>query len=454
MGSLAGRRNYILLSAFVFCFFFAQAASISLLSIWLTQTLHLSGVQVGTVFSANFVAAMISQPVYGYISDRMGFRRVVPAAIAILVVFAGVFFTFVYGPLLRTDVLAGAVVGGAYIGITFVAGSYAVESYVDRVSRRDGFEYSRARLWGSLGFASAALFSGRLYNLDPRINFFMASAAGLLLLPLIFAARTQDGVSSDAPRASLRLGDSLAVLRMPRFWGFMVLILGVTDLYLVYDQQFPFYFSSLFPTRLMGNAMFGEASIRNNTGHQTSVRGLAKCQLLVGIVIALTQAVKSDSHVHVQQQLGELLAYLPLIEGAIVLSEQNAEPTGRGAVRPAYAPLQALRLLIPKFYERIVQVTQTLAAGGLLISPTEADLRSPIGPDIARYYKGAGVEAEERIRLFKLAWDATGTQFGQRMLHYERYYAGDPVRVSAAYHAAYDVTPLLAMVQRALKATG
>ena len=203
----------------------------------------------------------------------------------------------------------------------------------------------------------------------------------------------------------------------------------------------------------MGNAMFGEASIRNNTGHQTAVRGLAKCQLLVGIVIALTQAVKSDSHLHVQQQLGELLAYLPLIEGAIVLAEQKCEPTGRGAVRPAYAPLQALRLLLPKFYERIVQVTQTLAAGGLLISPTEADLRSPVGPDIARYYKGAGVEAEERIRLFKLAWDATGTQFGQRMLHYERYYAGDPVRVSAAYYRDAGSAHLLAMVKHVLAMT-
>ncbi len=201
----------------------------------------------------------------------------------------------------------------------------------------------------------------------------------------------------------------------------------------------------------MGNAMFSEASIRNNTGHQTAVRGLAKCQLMVGIVIALTRTVKSDVHLHVQQTLGECLAYLPLIEGAIALSEQKAEPTGRGAVRPAYEPLQALRLLLPKFYERMVQVTQTLAAGGLLISPTEADLRSEIGPDIARYYKGAGVEAEERIRLFKLAWDATGTQFGQRMLHYERYYAGDPVRVSAAYYGAYKVDPLLALVQRALK---
>jgi 4-hydroxyphenylacetate 3-monooxygenase oxygenase component len=200
----------------------------------------------------------------------------------------------------------------------------------------------------------------------------------------------------------------------------------------------------------LGNAMFGQASIRNNTGHQTAIRGLAKCQLLVGCALALTQAVKSDVHLHVQQHLGELLGYLPLIEGAILLSEQNAEPTGRGAVRPAYAPLQALRLRLPKFYERIVQVTQTLAAGGLLISPTEADLRSAIGPDIARYYKGAGVEAEDRIRLFKLAWDLTGTQFGQRMLHYERYYAGDPVRVSAAYHADVDKAHLFAMVQRAL----
>jgi 4-hydroxyphenylacetate 3-monooxygenase oxygenase component len=202
----------------------------------------------------------------------------------------------------------------------------------------------------------------------------------------------------------------------------------------------------------MGNELFKQASIRNHTGHQTAVRGLAKCQLMTGIVIALTRTVKSDGFLHVQEQLGELLGYLQMIEAAIMLSEQKAEPTGRGAIRPAYAPLQALRYHLPKWYERMVQVTQTLAAGGLLISPTEADLRSEIGPDIARYYKGAGVEAEERIRLYKLAWDATGTQFGQRMLQYERYYAGDPVRLAASYYNDSNVGPLLDMVKRALSA--
>jgi OHS family lactose permease-like MFS transporter len=252
------RRNYMLLSGYVACFFFAQAAAVSLLSIWLTQSLGLTGVQVGTVYSANFVAAMLSQPLYGYVSDRMGQRRVVPALIACLVTGSGFFFSFVYAPLLRANLIAGALVGGLFIGFTFVAGSYAIEAFVDRISRRDGFEYSRARLWGSLGYSLAALFSGRLYNIDPRINFFLASAAGLLLLPLIFALATPAVASQGtaAPK-TLRITDSLSVLRMGTFWRFMVLILGVTNLYLVYDQQFPFYYSSLFPTRAGGNAMFG-----------------------------------------------------------------------------------------------------------------------------------------------------------------------------------------------------
>jgi len=96
----------------------------------------------------------------------------------------------------------------------------------------------------------------------------------------------------------------------------------------------------------MGNAMFAQASVRNHTGHQTAIRGLAKCQILTGTAI--------------------------------------------GAIRPSYDPLQALRYHIPRWYERMVQVTQVVAAGGLLINPMQADLRSEIGPDIARYYRGAG----------------------------------------------------------------
>jgi OHS family lactose permease-like MFS transporter len=251
------RRNYVTLSAFLFCFFFAQAMTMSLLSIWLTRSLGLNGVEAGTVFAANFIGAMCAQPLYGFVSDRMGFRKIVPLGVALLVVLSGLFFSFVYAPLLRWNLMIGAVVGGLYLGVTFIAGSYALESYVDRVGRKYGFEYSRVRLWGSLGFASAAAFSGRLYNLDPGINFFLASAAGLLLLPMLALARIAPDPGQQTVADRLTPRDSAALLGQPKFWGFMVLILGVTNLYLVYDQQFPFYFSSLFPTPQAGAAMFG-----------------------------------------------------------------------------------------------------------------------------------------------------------------------------------------------------
>jgi OHS family lactose permease-like MFS transporter len=251
------RRNFVLLSAFLFLFFFAQAGAMSFLAIWLKGPIGLDGREAGTVFSANFVAAMLCQPLYGYISDRVGLRRHVPLFIAVMVAFCGLFFTYVYAPLLRTNVIAGAGIGGLYLGLTFVAGSFALESFVDRVGRRYGFEYSRARLWGSLGFASAAVFSGRLYNLDPRINFFLASIAGLLLIPIILAARIVPEPGEHSHSSVLTPRQSLTLLRQPAFWRFMVLILGVTNLYLVYDQQFPVYFASMFPTPARGNEMFG-----------------------------------------------------------------------------------------------------------------------------------------------------------------------------------------------------
>jgi OHS family lactose permease-like MFS transporter len=254
------RRNYSLLSAFLFFFFFAQAASMSMLAIWLKGTLGLSGAAVGTVFAANFLAAMLAQPILGYVSDRLGFRKGVPVAIGCLVVLAGVFFGLIYAPALRVNPPLGAVLGGLYLGVTFVAGPFAIESFVDRVGRKYGFEYSRARLWGSLGYASAAAFTGRLYNLDPKLNFYLASAAGVLLVPIILSARIETGTTERATAHALTPRDAASILQLPKFWGFMVLILGVTNLYLVYDQQFPVYFASLFPTPARGNELFGYLS--------------------------------------------------------------------------------------------------------------------------------------------------------------------------------------------------
>jgi OHS family lactose permease-like MFS transporter len=270
--------HYRYLCGFVYIYFFAQAMSISLLALWLRTTLKLSGTETGIVFSANFVAAMCSQPIYGFVSDRVGTRRNVLWTVAALVALSGLFFPFVYAPLLKANILLGAAAGGVYLGITFIAGSYAIESYVDRIGRRDGFEYSRVRLWGSLGFASAAAFSGRIYNIDPGINFALASCAGVLMLALLAVWRAGPADAAVRGKDGVRLAEAFALLRMPGFWRFMVFVLGVTNLYLVFDQQFPSYFASLFPDVQTGTAMFGYL---NSTQIFLEAGGLFLAPLLV-----------------------------------------------------------------------------------------------------------------------------------------------------------------------------
>lgn len=253
----AKQHTYVLLSLFLFAYFFAQAMTISLLPIWLKGPLALTGQQTGIVIGANSLAALISQPIYGFVSDKIGMRKYVLWFLAAMVLGSVLFFTQVYEPLLRHNLLLGAAVGGSYLGLTFYAGSFALESYVDRLGRHFGFEFSRVRLWGSLGFACAAFFSGQLFNISPTINFTLASTAGLLLLPIVFLLRPVATANALEASKTLKLSDSLAVLRMGRFWGYMVLILGVTDLYLVFDQQFPAYYASQFADPAHGRAMFG-----------------------------------------------------------------------------------------------------------------------------------------------------------------------------------------------------
>ncbi|WP_373417881.1 MFS transporter, partial [Vibrio parahaemolyticus] len=60
-----------------------------------------------------------------------------------------------------------------------------LESYTERVGRLRNFEYGKARMWGSLGWAAATFFAGRNINIDPDYNFIMATISGLIFLAIL-----------------------------------------------------------------------------------------------------------------------------------------------------------------------------------------------------------------------------------------------------------------------------
>lgn len=253
------RKYYASLSALLFFFFFTWSSTFSVVAIWLRKYVGLEGTDTGIIFSCISIVALCAQPLYGFLQDKLGLRKNLLLFIAILLISSGPFF-MLFGPLLQWNVVIGSLVGGLFIGMTFHAGIGVLESYTERVSRLRDFEYGKARMWGSLGWAIATFFAGRNINVDPNYNFIMATISGgifLIILLRLKTAKTNAFNSLEHGKPSgITIGDALQLFALPRFWALILFVLG-TCIYSVYDQQFMVYFAHQFQDEKMGNEMYG-----------------------------------------------------------------------------------------------------------------------------------------------------------------------------------------------------
>ncbi|MEU3123437.1 oligosaccharide MFS transporter [Streptomyces albidoflavus] len=258
-----GRRrlNFGLISAALFMFFVTWSLSWSLFSIWLTQDIGLTPGRSSLVIGANSLGCLVTMPVYGFLQDRLGLRKNLLYWIGALMLLVGPVYIYVYGPLLKAHFALGLVVGSAYLAMAFAVAVATLESYAERLSRFHGFEFGRARMFGSLGWAAATFLAGRLFNIAPDLTFWAASGTAVVFVGLLVAIRVTDGrraAAVDHAAASVSLADVAALLRYPAFWGLLLFVVAVTATYNTYDAMFPSYFSSLFATDADGNRMYSD----------------------------------------------------------------------------------------------------------------------------------------------------------------------------------------------------
>jgi anthranilate 3-monooxygenase (FAD)/4-hydroxyphenylacetate 3-monooxygenase len=181
-------------------------------------------------------------------------------------------------------------------------------------------------------------------------------------------------------------------------------------------------------------------------------RAVASLEFLCGLATKIADAVGIDGFLHVQEKLGELIYKLDTIRTLYYGSEALASELPDGRWIPYMPGIMALQMQTAPTHRRMIEVIQILAAGGFFYAPSSGDFANEqLRPLIERYVRGRpGIGAEERVRLFKLAWDVAGDGFGQRLMQYVNYYTGDPVRLSASLYLAADKTDLHRTVERAL----
>jgi 4-hydroxyphenylacetate 3-monooxygenase len=189
------------------------------------------------------------------------------------------------------------------------------------------------------------------------------------------------------------------------------------------------------------NGLFRETGAILHLMHQFTTRMLAKAEFVLGVGILLAETIAVDGFPQVQERLAEIVNDVEIVRACIDSAERNAQPGPGGTVVPAAEPLWSIRTTFYQMYSRMLAHLQQLGAGGLMLLPTEKDLASPIGPDVRRYYQAANAGAEDRIRLFRLAWDIVGSTWGGRQELYERFFSGDPVRLMSARYLSYNKAP-------------
>jgi len=184
--------------------------------------------------------------------------------------------------------------------------------------------------------------------------------------------------------------------------------------------------------------------------HQATVRETAKVEFVAGMVTLVAETIGVDQFPQVQEKISEVLLTAETMRAFLTASEANAKVNRWGLMTPDYVPINSARNLWPRVAPALSATLKQIGASGLMAIPPQEVLGSAERGDVDKYYQAKTADAEERIRLFKLAWDLAGSSFGGRQDLYERFFFGDPVRMASAYYAWYNKEPYKERVRELL----
>ena len=179
-----------------------------------------------------------------------------------------------------------------------------------------------------------------------------------------------------------------------------------------------------------------------HSGHQVVAKNVVKCEFILGLANLMVETLGSGQQPQVQQLMAEIIENLEVTKACLRAAEADAAIDRWGVMCPAEFPLMIARQLFIRMYPRMAEILHLLGSSSLMALPTEADMNGPLASDIERYLETDTASAEERVRIFRLAWDTCCSAFGSRQILYERFFQGDRNRNVVLLNNLYDKQPM------------
>ena len=199
------------------------------------------------------------------------------------------------------------------------------------------------------------------------------------------------------------------------------------DAVIVFDNAFiPWENVLVYRDVEKATGFYAQSGFLNRYTLQAGTRLAVKLDFMTGLISRALETNGTDGFRGVQAELGELFGWRSLMWSITTALCHDTRPGPGESIVPNADVSMLVRLFgsiaAPRFNEVAAQI---LGGSPLLVPSSVEDMKNPeLRPFIDRFYRGSSGSAEERVKLFKLIWDAMGSEFGARHEWYERNYGG------------------------------
>src|SRR5215469_8589540 len=159
--------------------------------------------------------------------------------------------------------------------------------------------------------------------------------------------------------------------------------------------------------------------------YQSMIRLTVKLRFLIGLARKIAEMNGILAFPQVRETLGQLAAEVEMVDALVCAMETKGTMFGQYYV-PDKHSLYSTQVLTQQLYPRFITTLRDLAGGALIMQPSS--FRDFAVPEVAGMIEltqqSPAAEAFDKVKFYKLAWDAIGSEFASRHTQYEMFYAG------------------------------
>ncbi|MEE9413980.1 MAG: 4-hydroxyphenylacetate 3-hydroxylase N-terminal domain-containing protein [Acidimicrobiales bacterium] len=172
---------------------------------------------------------------------------------------------------------------------------------------------------------------------------------------------------------------------------------------------------------------YANSGFYNRYNLHSLTRLATKLEFVAGLLLCGTEASGTSEFRGIQTAIGEVIAMKDTVWALTTAMACDPEPSIGGTVVPRLEVAAAARLYSTNVWDSVrATFEQYLAGAPIYTVSSPADLlNEELRPTIDQYFRGTGIDAERRTKLFKLIWDALYSEFAGRQALYERNFAGN-----------------------------